>query len=113
MTSLDRLLLVSALVLGGLAVFLIVVGVVLHRARHLTWRSIWRHLLTALITICVGAVLGAIVSGIAGLMMTPFMPSDQIRALILYTASVGAAYGGFWAAVMMFAVREQKQEHEG
>ena len=110
MTSLERLLLVSALLLGGLAVFLIVVGFVFHRARRLAWHTTWRHLLTALITICAGAVLGAIVSGIAGLIMTPFLPSDQIRALILYTAAVGAAFGGFWAAVRMLAVGEQKEE---
>jgi uncharacterized iron-regulated membrane protein len=112
MTSLERLLLVSALALGGLVVFLIVVGVVLHRARRLAWRTTWRHLLTALITMCAGAVVGAIVSGIAGFIMTPFMPSDQIRALIIYTTAVGAAFGGFWAAVRMLAVRKQKCESD-
>lgn len=107
MTSLERLLLVSALLLGGLAVILIVAAVVVHRVRHLAWHTTWRHLLTALVTIGVGAALGAIVSGLAGLIMTPFLPADQIRTLIVYTASVGAAFGGFWAAVRMLAVREQ------
>jgi peptidoglycan biosynthesis protein MviN/MurJ (putative lipid II flippase) len=110
MTSLERLLLVSALLLGGLAVFLIVVGFVFHRARRLTWHTTWRHLLIALVTICACAVLGAIVSGIAGLIMTPFLPADQIRVLILYTAAVGGAFGGFWAAVRILEVREEKEK---
>ena len=110
MTSLETLLLVSALVLSGLAVLLIILGIVLHRARRLAWHTTWRHLLIALITVCVGAVVGAIVSGIAGLIMTLFLPSDQIQALILYTSSVGAAFGGFWAAVRMLAVGEQASD---
>jgi hypothetical protein len=42
--------------------------------------------------------------------MIPFLPAEQIRTLVLYTAAVGAAFGGFWAAERMLAVREQKEE---
>lgn len=105
MLYLDRLLIVSATLLGSVAAILILAGVILHRAWRLDWHTTRRLLFTALGAIVVGAAMGAIVSGIAGIIMTPLMPIHEVQAFILYTAMIGAAFGGLWGAVGMFAAR--------